>query len=174
MVPDGEFFSVLPEELDQLQLSGALYGKTEVISFRVRDAAGISEIANITATTIPNANDPTVQAVNTSLRLGETVGVTELFTFSDLDTNTLKRVGFRDRGLNTSSGSFLVNGVAQPAGEFFWVDAADLGTVEFASGTDFSLEQFEVQAFDGQRLSCLLYTSPSPRDATLSRMPSSA
>ena len=25
-----------------------------------------------------------------------------------------------------------------------------------------------------QRLTCLLYTSPSPRDATLSRMPSSA
>ena len=29
-------------------------------------------------------------------------------------------------------------------------------------------------AFDGHTGSCLLYTSPSPRDATLSRMPSSA
>ena len=28
--------------------------------------------------------------------------------------------------------------------------------------------------FDGNKNSCLLYTSPSPRDATLSRMPSSA
>ena len=28
--------------------------------------------------------------------------------------------------------------------------------------------------FDDLSLSCLLYTSPSPRDATLSRMPSSA
>ena len=27
---------------------------------------------------------------------------------------------------------------------------------------------------EGQVISCLLYTSPSPRDATLSRMPSSA
>ena len=27
---------------------------------------------------------------------------------------------------------------------------------------------------DGQNMHCLLYTSPSPRDATLSRMPSSA
>ena len=27
---------------------------------------------------------------------------------------------------------------------------------------------------DAQALACLLYTSPSPRDATLSRMPSSA
>ena len=28
--------------------------------------------------------------------------------------------------------------------------------------------------FDGSSISCLLYTSPSPRDNTLSRMPSSA
>ena len=28
--------------------------------------------------------------------------------------------------------------------------------------------------FKGENISCLLYTSPSPRDATLSRMPSSA
>ena len=30
------------------------------------------------------------------------------------------------------------------------------------------------QVNDGEVKSCLLYTSPSPRDATLSRMPSSA
>ena len=30
------------------------------------------------------------------------------------------------------------------------------------------------EGFTGSRKSCLLYTSPSPRDATLSRMPSSA
>ena len=40
--------------------------------------------------------------------------------------------------------------------------------------------QFGVEAYgplraaDRQALACLLYTSPSPRDATLSRMPSSA
>ena len=32
--------------------------------------------------------------------------------------------------------------------------------------------RFELQSLEN--LSCLLYTSPSPRDATLSRMPSSA
>ena len=32
----------------------------------------------------------------------------------------------------------------------------------------------ERKAFPNQILACLLYTSPSPRDATLSRMPSSA
>ena len=32
----------------------------------------------------------------------------------------------------------------------------------------------EIDPFVADHLSCLLYTSPSPRDATLSRMPSSA
>ena len=33
---------------------------------------------------------------------------------------------------------------------------------------------YKILAFEGQYFHCLLYTSPSPRDATLSRMPSSA
>ena len=41
-----------------------------------------------------------------------------------------------------------------------------------------SKEKVEELSFDlvvvGGGMSCLLYTSPSPRDATLSRMPSSA
>ena len=36
------------------------------------------------------------------------------------------------------------------------------------------LTAFHKDSFDDERLHCLLYTSPSPRDATLSRMPSSA
>ena len=32
----------------------------------------------------------------------------------------------------------------------------------------------QAKGYYGARSSCLLYTSPSPRDATLSRMPSSA
>ena len=41
--------------------------------------------------------------------------------------------------------------------------------------TGFSLDQFEwYRAFAYWKGACLLYTSPSPRDATLSRMPSSA
>ena len=38
-------------------------------------------------------------------------------------------------------------------------------------GTESNLSLFEL---DEQGTACLLYTSPSPRDATLSRMPSSA
>ena len=35
-------------------------------------------------------------------------------------------------------------------------------------------ELLQIVEYEGTAISCLLYTSPSPRDATLSRMPSSA
>ena len=55
----------------------------------------------------------------------------------------------------------------------------DLNAVEEAKGLDrlkreFGLTQDEVATSTGKARSCLLYTSPSPRDGLLSRMPSSA
>ena len=41
------------------------------------------------------------------------------------------------------------------------------GGVHAVRGVSFDVNQ-------GESVACLLYTSPSPRDATLSRMPSSA
>ena len=46
--------------------------------------------------------------------------------------------------------------------------AADFVAIKVAAAYDYHLKTM------GATLSCLLYTSPSPRDATLSRMPSSA
>ena len=58
------------------------------------------------------------------------------------------------------------------------------GTVEFGNGKTGLRQAISLQSTNGQSFgeygiykmgySCLLYTSPSPRDATLSRMPSSA
>ena len=46
----------------------------------------------------------------------------------------------------------------------------------FRSIAPYTIEEaYEVaDAIEREDISCLLYTSPSPRDATLSRMPSSA
>ena len=47
-----------------------------------------------------------------------------------------------------------------------WIEGADLASIEDALA--------EHPGSNDERHLCLLYTSPSPRDATLSRMPSSA
>ena len=49
------------------------------------------------------------------------------------------------------------------------ITMVDVGTV-VASGDGVAT----VQGLSGARYTCLLYTSPSPRDGLLSRMPSSA
>ena len=52
-------------------------------------------------------------------------------------------------------------------------------TLKAVDGIDFHIQKGEVlglvgESGCGKSTTCLLYTSPSPRDATLSRMPSSA
>ena len=54
-----------------------------------------------------------------------------------------------------------------------WKDKIESMTDEEESMIDFH-EYKEDNSRLGCQVSCLLYTSPSPRDATLSRMPSSA
>ena len=57
-------------------------------------------------------------------------------------------------------------------GAFFTSDVYfQQGTIPY---TVTSRSEFEAMALKGRTMLCLLYTSPSPRDATLSRMPSSA
>ena len=53
-------------------------------------------------------------------------------------------------------------------------DARSLIEARRALGVSFELKPLSLQEFEKELSNCLLYTSPSPRDATLSRMPSSA
>ena len=53
------------------------------------------------------------------------------------------------------------------------IDLSDLNNLG-KDITFFSYNRFNLISFFDKDHGCLLYTSPSPRDATLSRMPSSA
>ena len=72
------------------------------------------------------------------------------------------------------------NGVAVPStttGEAPYVDLIGAGTVRYgvtAPGGGGSVDPTATWRFVVNTGSCLLYTSPSPRDGLLSRMPSSA
>ena len=79
----------------------------------------------------------------------------------------------------------IKNGVKHPGNEHcgaFGCDSYDIsGTVDNRGSkgalhglTKFSMENVPVNMFFLEYISCLLYTSPSPRDRQKSRMPSSA
>ena len=55
----------------------------------------------------------------------------------------------------------------------FQVSTGDILREEIKKKSDIG-QQITNNMNEGKFVSCLLYTSPSPRDATLSRMPSSA
>ena len=57
------------------------------------------------------------------------------------------------------------------------LDRLGVESVEIRNLDDFQKHQSDLSGLilpGGESTTCLLYTSPSPRDATLSRMPSSA
>ena len=75
----------------------------------------------------------------------------------------------------------IASGVSSCSDEFYWFDnAPDVGrlaTLQHALGGAITISEVGDTNFNINNTcynSCLLYTSPSPRDATLSRMPSSA
>ena len=49
-----------------------------------------------------------------------------------------------------------------------------IGLVEKTQGLNFDIDEVFLSKWERNMKSCLLYTSPSPRDRTRSRMPSSA
>lgn len=118
-----------------------------------RDEASWSAVADFSANTSPNQFNPVVNAVETSVILGQVIEASELFVYSDLDPNTMKQIGFLDQGVAGNTGYFTYNGVQQTAGQWFWVPAADVPNVKYVSGSSISLERFGVQVSDGQRLS---------------------
>ena len=58
--------------------------------------------------------------------------------------------------------------------QFAGEDAINLGLGTSSEDTNYDSRLAELLASGDKDGACLLYTSPSPRDATLSRMPSSA
>ena len=122
---------------------------------------------------------------NTSLGNNPVAGMEDHFTFENLDTltnNVLANDGDPDGDsltINTTPVTAPTSGMLtiSPNGEVTYIpDSAFVGEVNF-----------EYEVCDGgmpqscdtvmatiQVLACLLYTSPSPRDRTRSRMPSSA
>ena len=86
-------------------------------------------------------------------------------------------------GKNTTGGAVIITTTAPKLNEFSGYVEADIGNFnrnDFEGVFNVGGENWAVrfgaatQNRDGFNNGCLLYTSPSPRDATLSRMPSSA
>ena len=66
------------------------------------------------------------------------------------------------------------NTKSYPGSGTTWTDLSGKGNNVTLTGATYNSSNSGVFVFDGTDDYCLLYTSPSPRDRTRSRMPSSA
>jgi serralysin len=140
-------------QFSRLLYVGGLTATSENVNFHARDAGAWSPFRFYSVSTLPNLNDPSVSAGTTLVRKGNKVNVDQMFSYSDLDGNSMKWVQFKDLGPSASSGYFELDGVRQDPGFFIRVNANELGRLKYVAGSVIGSENFEVQAFDGQRLS---------------------
>ena len=117
-----------------------------------------------------------VSGVSTLADFSFNVGVGTYLELEDLNTSGVGSFGFVDSGDVNVSGTVTASGIDADKGSIGILTAdsivsgaGTIGSIE-SDGNLTTLNDIIV----GGASTCLLYTSPSPRDATLSRMPSSA
>ena len=139
------------DELGNIRYVGGNSVGTESINVRVSDGTFFSNTAFGLITT--GNSRPVVTGTDTVVQAGSTINISDLINFSDADNNPDRFYFIVDRSIGANGGQLAIRNETElinPQATFLQVDASDLSQL------------------------CLLYTSPSPRDATLSRMPSSA
>ena len=100
-----------------------------------------------------NLFPPNVDAIATSVQIGDSVAFRNLFEASDLDGNPIQTLRFRDNGGAAASGFFTVRGIKQTSNIFIQVDISELDFIRYHAGLIESNETFSVQVGDGERLS---------------------
>ncbi len=119
----------------------------------VQDDGLWSNPVNINGFTTVNFNRPIGIPTEYNMATEETVGVANLFGWTDADGNTIKRVRFFDTSIHPWSGNLQEFGVDLPAGEWIERDVASLANMEWYSASRSFIEQVRFQVFDGNHWS---------------------
>lgn len=112
-----------------------------------------SDPVNINGFTTVNFNRPVGIPTEFNIATEETVGITELFGWTDADGNTLKRARFFDTSTHFWSGSLREFGVPIPGGQWVEFSVAELANVDWLSSQRSFNEQVRFQVFDGNHWS---------------------
>ena len=123
--------------------------KTTKINVRANDGSSWSLIDKGKVTADPNRFAPVVQANDRNVARNEQLSAHTMFSPSDADGNTVKRVAFYDTGVEPNGGYFSVGGVVQAPREWFEVSAEELTSVRYNAAAILDRESFRVKIFDG-------------------------
>ncbi len=125
----------------------------DVIDIRGFDGVDWSFVTTFNSFTALNFNRPVVLPSEYQMATEETVAMKDLFSVSDADNNTIKKLRFWDVTPHSWSGHMTIDGIEQPANKFIEVNFADLSRMEWYSSSRSFNEQIRVMAFDGNHWS---------------------
>jgi hypothetical protein len=107
---------------------------SDVLWFRANDGHDWGEWRFFTVT-VPANHAPVVSASDRTLTRGANVSVSSLFSVWDADGDQMARYRIYDETMAANSGSFMINGIAQPAATMIELTAAELANVTFKTGS---------------------------------------
>ncbi|MFN9753744.1 MAG: M10 family metallopeptidase [Planctomycetota bacterium] len=150
-LPSAQWNVIDAADLSAVRYIGGEWGPVnEKIGVMAYDGKKWSEVSEFTMLTTPNLNSPVVGVYNLQGGVGRVIDAQTMFTVSDADGNTIKKIRFLDTGINPNSGFFTINGVRQTSGTFFELPYNQLSTVRYNYSAFPEFEQYQIQAFDGR------------------------
>ncbi|MGO9698491.1 MAG: NF038122 family metalloprotease [Xanthobacteraceae bacterium] len=107
---------------------------------------------------------PTATVTGQNFKVPEfhAVELASYISVSDPRGDAITRYGFYDAG-GTSNGHLMVNGVAQPGGQWISVSTSELGSVQYVGGSSPGQQSLYVEVFDASTGSWSAYTSFTAR-----------
>lgn len=127
----------------------------DVLDIRARDGANWSWLTTANSFTTLNFNRPVVVPSEYLIATDERVALEDLFSVTDADNNTIKQYRFWDATPHAWSGNMLLDGLPIGANQWFQIDSADLGRMEWESASRNFNEEIRIQAFDGTHWSTI-------------------
>jgi hypothetical protein len=151
-LPSSQFIDLTPQQFNRLQYVGGIFGtQSEPILISASDGTAFSDIATLNITTLPNANPPVLRAFNVNGRVGTQVNARSLFSFTDVEGDSLATVTFLDTSAAANGNFFAIDGIEQTAQVPFTVDFSlvQSGRVTYSLGNNEIPETFRINASDG-------------------------
>ncbi len=147
---NGTYFTVDADQLDTVHFVAGSESGDDGVRIRPMTESGSwsGHFTNLTITTEPANRAPVVTTYNRTLNTGTSLSASNFFSIYDADGDAMQRYFFYDTNSNSTSGYFTVNGVKQ--NNSFSVDASQLASVQFVSGTQAATDQVLVYAHDGK------------------------
>lgn len=150
-IPSATWFTVELDELHLLEYRGGVVGpQSEGIRARAFSNGVWSPVSEFSLATLENQFAPELTLFDVNSRLGTSIALEAMFTWSDGDGDALQRFGVFDTGADPESGYFTVNGVVQDARTWIILDFDQVGTVRYHMPTVPGEENIRMFVNDGR------------------------